>query len=82
MFSKHVESMSRPFETVKYTLSVLGITGLRVGCAPTAAQRQYQAMATGNQAAMQDHRACISAIYDSPEFAPLRRAPPRTVGSA
>jgi hypothetical protein len=50
---------------------MLAIVVLLAGCA-TAAQRQYQAMATGNRAAAQDLQDCVVALYDSPDFAPLR----------
>jgi hypothetical protein len=50
---------------------MLTIAALLAGCA-TAAQRQYQAMATGNRAAGQEMYACAMAVYDSAEFAPLR----------
>ena len=63
--------MVSTFKTMKRAACVLPIAMLVVGCA-TAAQRQYQAMATGNRAAAQEAQACFVTLYDSPEFAPLR----------
>jgi len=57
--------------TVGRAFSVILAAVLLAGCA-TAAQRQYQAMASNNRAAGQDLQACVIAVYDSPEFAPLR----------
>jgi hypothetical protein len=47
------------------------MTGLLAGCA-TAAQRQYQAMTTGNRAIVTEAKVCVEAIYNAPEAAPLR----------
>ena len=47
------------------------MAGLLAGCA-TAAQRQYQAMATGNQAILAQIKSCVTDAYDAPESAPLR----------
>jgi hypothetical protein len=58
--------------TARRALSVAAAAVLLAGCA-TAAQRQYQAMASNNQSAAQDLQACTMSVYDSPEFAPLRR---------
>jgi len=55
----------------KRLLSVLVLAVLLSGCA-TAAQRQYQAMAAGNRAAGQEAYACVTAVYNAAEFAPLR----------
>jgi hypothetical protein len=52
-------------------LSVAAVAVLLAGCA-TAAQRQYQSMASNNRSAAQDLQACVVALYNSPEFAPLR----------
>jgi len=52
-------------------LVVIALALLLAGCA-TAAQRQYQAMATGNQAIAAEGKACLEAAYNSPEFAPVR----------
>jgi len=60
-------------EAAKRATSVITIAGLLAGCA-TAAQRQYQAMASNNQSAVQDLRTCSETVYNSPEFAvPLSR---------
>jgi hypothetical protein len=56
--------------TCRNVVAVL-TAALLAGCA-TAAQRQYQAMVTGNQAIIAQAKACGDAIYDSPEAAPLR----------
>jgi hypothetical protein len=58
--------------TARRAWSVAAVAVLLAGCA-TAAQRQYQAMASNNRSAVQDLQACTIAVYDSPEFAPLRR---------
>jgi len=50
----------------------LWIAVLVAGCA-TAAQRQYQAMVNNDRSAVQDLRACSETVYNSSEFAPLRR---------
>src|ERR1700730_9093311 len=47
------------------------MAGLLAGCA-TAAQRQYQAMATGNQAILAQIKSCVTDAYNAPESAPLR----------
>jgi hypothetical protein len=52
--------------------AVAVLTGsLLVGCT-TAAQRQYQAMSTNNQAVLAQAKACTTDLYNSPEAAPLR----------
>jgi hypothetical protein len=50
----------------------LAIAALLAACA-TAAQRQYQTMVSNNQSAVQDLRVCSEIVYNSAEFAPLRR---------
>jgi hypothetical protein len=57
---------------IKGILSVLVIAALLSGCA-TAAQRQYQAIAANNGAAVAQLASCTSAVYNSPENAPIRR---------
>jgi len=54
-------------------MRVFALVGLLLvaGCA-TAAQRQYQAISTNNQAVGAEAMACLRSIYDSPEAAPLR----------
>jgi hypothetical protein len=59
-------------EAAKRATSVITIAALLAGCA-TAAQRQYQSIRNNDQAAGQEYRACMEAVYDSPEFEPLRR---------
>jgi hypothetical protein len=59
------------FETVTRTLSVLAVATLLAGCS-TAAQRQYQAIVTNTRSTLEDVRSCEMAIYNSPEYAPLR----------
>ena len=59
-------------EAAKRATSILAIAALLAGCA-TAAQRQYQAMASNNQSAVQDLRICSETVYNSREFAPLRK---------
>src|SRR6516165_11553130 len=68
-------------EAAKCATSVLTIAAFLAGCA-TAAQRQYQAMASNNQSAVQDLRICSETVYNSPEFAPLRRHLPFKVTDA
>jgi hypothetical protein len=52
--------------------AVAGMAALLVGCA-TAAQRQLMATVASNRAAGQEFQACVAAIYNQPELAPLRR---------
>lgn len=59
----------------RQALSVAAAAVLLAGCA-TAAQRQYQAMASNNRSAMQDLQACTIAVYDSPEYAPFEDTSP------
>ena len=61
--------------------AVLVMAGLLLGCA-TAAQRQYQAIAVNNRAALQGYEGCVTAIYDQPELEPLRHDLPRNVQNA
>jgi hypothetical protein len=68
-------------EAAQRVTSVIAIAALLAGCA-TAAQRQYQAMASNNQSAVQELQACTKALYDSPEYAPLRRHAPYKVSDA
>src|SRR5579863_3542393 len=49
------------------------------GC-PTVAQRQFQAMKSGNQAAVAELDACAAAVYNSPENTPLRSHLPLKIG--
>lgn len=53
------------------TLTIVALL-LLTGCA-TAAQRQYQAMETGNQALLTQLNTCARADYNAPEAAPIRR---------
>jgi hypothetical protein len=59
----------------KRATNVAIIVILIAGCS-TAAQQQYQAIASNNRSAVQELQACSLVIYDSPEFAPLRRHVP------
>jgi hypothetical protein len=68
-------------EAAKRATSVTTIAALLAGCA-TAAQRQYQTMASNNQSSVQDLRICSETVYNSPEFAPLRRHLPFKVTDA
>jgi hypothetical protein len=52
-------------------LSVLICGAVLTACA-TAAQRQYQAIATGNQAIATQAKACLEQAYNAPEAAILR----------
>jgi hypothetical protein len=70
-----MKRMASTLTTVKPALSVLTICALLAGCA-TAAQRQYQAMVSNDRSAVQDLQACAAAVYNSPEFTPLRRHVP------
>jgi hypothetical protein len=68
--------MSGSYDTAKRAASVFAIAALLAGCATTAAQREYQTMVSNDRTAVQDLQACTLAVYDSPEFAPLRRHAP------
>lgn len=61
--------------------AVAAMAALLFGCA-TAAQRQLQSMAVGTRAAGQNFQACVAAIYNEPELAPLRRDLPPNVRNA
>jgi hypothetical protein len=61
--------------TARRGLSVAAVAVLLAGCA-TAAQRQYQAMVSNDRSAVQDLQACAETVYNSPEYAPLRRHVP------
>jgi hypothetical protein len=56
---------------VMRAMTVAGMAGLLLGCA-TQAQRQYQAIATGNQAIGAQAKACEAEVYNAPEAASLR----------
>jgi hypothetical protein len=60
-----------PMNTILRAATVVGMTGLLLGCA-TQAQRQYQAIATSNQAVGAETGACITAVCNAPEAVPLR----------
>jgi len=51
------------------------VAGFLAGCT-TAAQRQYQAISTNTQDAAAKLMACGIEVYNSPEYAPLRRHVP------
>ena len=59
--------MNRPTRA----LAVAGLAAALFGCA-TAAQRQYQAIATSTRSVGAEMKACATAIYASPEAASLR----------
>src|SRR5215472_6657989 len=61
-------------------LSVLILTTL-CGC-QTSAQREYQTMKAGNETAAAEMRACVSTVYSSPEYTPLRAHLPYNVADA
>jgi hypothetical protein len=67
--------MSGSYGTARRAASVFLMAALLAGCA-TAAQKQYQAIASNNRSAAQDLQACAIALYESPESAPLRRHAP------
>jgi hypothetical protein len=66
------------FMAGKRLLTVFVCAGLLAGCA-TAAQRQYQVIASNTRSAVQDLQACTIAEYNSPEYAPLKRHLPYRV---
>jgi hypothetical protein len=66
--------------TARRAMSGAAVAVILAGCA-TAAQRQYQAMATNNRSAVQEFQACAETVYNSPD-APLRRHVPFTVTDA
>jgi hypothetical protein len=53
----------------------LGALIVLSGCA-TRAERQFQAISTNNQAASAQYGACVTALYNSPEAAPIRSRTP------
>jgi hypothetical protein len=65
----------------KHIALVLAVSALLNGCA-TSAQRQFQAMVSNDRTAIQDLQVCAMAIYESPEYAPLRRHVPYKVSEA
>src|SRR5215469_12381362 len=52
-------------------IALVACAFLLAGCA-TAAQRQYQAIVTGNKALGVEAKACTLAVCNAPEAAPLR----------
>jgi hypothetical protein len=66
--------------TARRAMSGAAVAVILAGCA-TAAQRQYQAMATNNRSAVQEFQACAETVYNSPD-APLWRHVPFTVTDA
>src|SRR5205823_4416644 len=54
----------------------LGLATLLTACT-TAAQRQYQAIGSGNQALVAQLNACATDLYNSDEAAPIRQHLPR-----
>src|SRR5713226_2984528 len=62
--------MYRTFRGAKQLGIVAG--ALMLSACATAAQRQYQAIATSNQSLVGQAKACVAAIYAAPEAAPLR----------
>jgi hypothetical protein len=56
---------------LRYFAVVALIAGLLAGCT-TAAQRQYQTIATGNQAILAQIKSCVTDAYNAPESAPIR----------
>jgi|SRR5580704_2148297 hypothetical protein len=57
--------------TITRVATVIGMTGMLLGCATTA-QRQFQTIATNTRSASQTFQACVLALYNSPEVEPLR----------
>ena len=51
------------------------------GCA-TQAQRQFQAIRTGNQTNVAELKACAANVYNSPDYAPIRAHVPLLVTDA
>lgn len=64
--------MKAPSLTCVYALGALVLLS---GCA-TRAQREFQSISANNQAASVQYRTCVTAIYNSPEAAPLRARTP------
>jgi hypothetical protein len=52
--------------TARRAMSGAAVAVILGGCA-TAAQRQYQAMATNNRSAVQEFQACAETVYNSPD---------------
>lgn len=73
--------MGKIKKAIKQTVSVLAVAGLIAGCA-TAAQRQYQTMASNIQSASQKLQACSQAEYNSAEYEPLRKHIPLSINHA
>jgi hypothetical protein len=71
----------RQMNTIMRAVTVAAMVGLLFGCA-TAAQRQYQAIATNNRSAAQTFQTCVVNLYNSPEVAPLRTNLPLDVNHA
>jgi len=65
----------------KRLVTVLLTVALLSGC-QTTAQRQYQAIKSNNQSAIQDLQMCVTTVYNSPEFALLRKHLPLKVTDA
>jgi hypothetical protein len=59
--------MNRPSKLA----AVMGMAAVLFGCA-TAAQRQYQAIAVNTRSVGAEMKACVMAVYNAPEAAPLR----------
>jgi hypothetical protein len=68
---------------MQYSRSALSILmlGLLCGC-PTAAQREFQTMRTGQHQAVAEFGACSTAIYNAPENAPIRAHIPLSLNDA
>jgi hypothetical protein len=75
------DRMMGRIEAAKRATNIVTIAILLAGCA-TSAQRQYQAMVSNDRSAVQDLQVCAIAIYESPEYAPLRRHVPYKVADA
>jgi hypothetical protein len=67
--------MPGTFKAIKRAIGVLAIAASLAGCT-TAAQRQYEIIVSNNRSAAQDLQACAMAVYNSPEYTPLRRHAP------
>ena len=65
----------------KQQIIILVILPLMTACA-TAAQRQCQTIVQSNTAAAADAKACTQAVYQSPDFAPLRAHVPPDIRAA
>jgi hypothetical protein len=60
-----------PITITRFRFLAIGLSISLAGCA-TAAQRQYQAMASGIQAIVSEAKACTAQAYNSPEMAIVR----------